>query len=858
MLAILATALLITASQDPTPGIARDLATARRKAIESVHYDLKFRLEQGIDTVRGSVTVEFELRAPRDSGPIQLDFDGAALNGISVNAKSVDLRRQNGHVVIPNALLRDGKNTFRADFASTVASTGTPLTRYRDKAANQDYFYTLVVPADAHRLFPCFDQPDLKATFSLHLEVPDGWHAIGNGAEIADETADGVRTVHFAKSKPLPTYLFAFAAGPFQRIDDAHASGVGRDDSRPLRMYVRKSRVKELERELLFSMHRESLQWLGDYFDSPYPFGKLDFVLLPGFPYGGMEHAGAIFYREASLVFDHVPTESEKIRRSTLIYHEVSHQWFGNLVTMEWFDDLWLKEGFATFVGYTLLDVLEPGKNAWLRFHQRVKPRAYAIDGTRGTTPIYQKLGNLADAKSAYGAIVYNKAPAVLRELHARLGPAVFRRGVQIFLQRHAYGNARWQDLAAALDEASGSDSGLWSTRWILAPGMPRVSAQTVADADGTVTACRLRQIGAQGEKALWPLDVEVMAFSAPDRHETIRARFVGASHPLEELVGKPRPKCLLLNPRDVAYGLFVLDEASSSWICDHAHEIEDLLLRATAMSALYNTLREAKLDPRRYLDVAIRLLERERDPETHSWLLGTVATTMGRYLPRDEAKAARTRVAEFLLPQLQHGLPGLELQTMRFLVRHCATRDVQLATRGVLDGETEVPGLELGRRDRFLLASAMLACGHVDLLLQEKVNTRGQDCGKEIFMAHAAADDPAAKKQYFELYQKLNEPPEQWMQDSLSFFHWPGQSGHTLRYLRPALDMVEWVKANRRIFFMPAWIDAFVNGHSSPEALEIVRTFLNEEQLPDDIRRKVLQSLDGLERAVRIRERWG
>jgi aminopeptidase N len=461
-------------AQDPELGISRALAVERRQAIQALRYELALNCKAGGDSVSGNVRISFDLAVAR---PLVLDFAGTSVAELRVNGAATAARRVHDHLLIPELALRVGRNEITASFVAPVASTGTSLTVYRDARTGEEFVYTLLVPADAHGLFPCFDQPDLKARFALTLEVPAAWTAVANSplASPLVETGDGRRFV-FRDTDPLPTYLFAFAAGPFTVLPSP-------DERKPsMRLFVRNSRIDELDPRSLFAMHRRSAEWLGDYFARPYPFAKLDVVLLPAFPYGGMEHAGAIFYRENALVFDHVPTENELIRRSTLIYHEVSHQWFGNLVTMEWFDDLWLKEGFATYVAYAALEALEPEYNAWLRFHQRVKPDAYRIDITEGTTPIYQELDNLADAKSAYGAIVYNKAPAVLRELQGRLGERAFRAGMQVFLERHAWGNARWSDLVQSLEEASDSDLTEWSRRWILARGMPTVRARWRAD----------------------------------------------------------------------------------------------------------------------------------------------------------------------------------------------------------------------------------------------------------------------------------------------------------------------------------------------------------------------------------------
>ena len=406
--------------QQPSPGIDRELARERYALLRDVEYDLRFRLSDRADAVTGSISMRFQFREGGDREDLVLDFGGAAISEVLVNNQSVELEREANHLIIPGGLLGDGLNGLRAEFSSVVAPTGTPLTVYRDQADGRDYYYTLLVPADAHRLFPCFDQPDLRAKYRLELDVPESWTAVSNTPMVdpsdpEPEVLPEGRLFRFEQSKPLPTYLFAFACGPFAELTPPQPQVPGITREEPMRVLLRESRLDDIDRETVVRLHDEGLSWLATSFDVPYPFDKLDVVLLPGFPYGGMEHAGAIFYRESSLVFDHQPTVDEQVRRSTLIYHELSHQWFGNLVTMKWFDDLWLKEGFATFYGYRAMAALEPGQRAWLRFLQRVKPRAYAVDATPGTTPVFQELQNLADAKSAYGAIVYNKAPAVLR-----------------------------------------------------------------------------------------------------------------------------------------------------------------------------------------------------------------------------------------------------------------------------------------------------------------------------------------------------------------------------------------------------------------------------------------------------------
>lgn len=839
----------------PGPGISRALAAARAELVRNVRYELRFVVEEGTREVSGRAVVQFDLPEDRvPDAPVILDYAGRGLADVRINQVPQEggVRRVHGHLILPAETLVPGRNRFSAAIRSTIAATGTPVSVYQDPTDAAEYYYTLLVPADAHRLFPCFDQPDLKAVLALELEVPPEWRAVSNAALREEPRRIGRRVrFSFADTAPLSTYLMAFAAGPFAVVEDGGAG------TTPLRIFLRRSRLERLEAAALFEMHAAALEHLADYFAAPYPFGKLDLVLLPGFPYGGMEHAGAIFYRESALVFDHPPTAGERTRRSTLVYHEVSHQWFGNLVSFVWFDDLWLKEGFATWMSYRLLDALEPDKQAWLRFHQRVKPRALVVDATAGTTAIWQRLDNLADAKSAYGAIVYNKAPAVLRELEVRLGAEPFRRGLRRFVERYAFGNARWSDLVAALQGVTRQDLSRWSERWILAAGLPRVRLHLTVES-GKIARAELRQESVQGGSETWPLRVELAVRRGATR-ETLVVESDAPSVEIEALRGAEIFDYCLLDPRSAAYGLFLPDPRSTEWLLDHLRLVEDPLERTVAQTQLFDAVREGELDPARFAGLAVARVRVETDPETHGWVLARLGTTLSRYLEGERRKTLRSAAVDAGFEVLRGEDTARKLQTLRFLAWRGEDERVLTLCQRILDGTSEIRGLEPGARDRYLLLAALLAAGRAgDRPARLRRSLEGEDIARHEYVAGAAAADPAVKKRYFASYLRADGPPEQWVAASLPFFHWPGQEELTLPYLRRALDRVEWVKRHRKIFFMPAWIDGFINGHSSPEALAQVEAWLAEHtDLAPDIHRKVLQSLDKLRRAVKIKARW-
>ncbi|MEO7455111.1 MAG: M1 family aminopeptidase, partial [Gemmatimonadaceae bacterium] len=411
-------AALLAPDSLPGPGVSLALAQDRAAHISQVRYALRMDVTRR-DTLYGSTQVRFQRRG---AGDVILDFRGLSFSGVAVNGAAVAPRAVNGHLVIPATALRIGENTVEMQFRSAIAPAGASVIRAHDATDGADYLYTLLVPADANQLFPCFDQPDLKARVTTTLVTPLEWKTVANGRLAGTSDRPNAREHRFTETEPISTYLIAFAAGPWTvRTDTVNG--------RPISLYVRASRAKEAESDSIIAMNARALAWLAKYTRQPFPFQKFDVVLAPAFPFGGMEHPGATFYNEESFIYRERPTLTQLLGREATIYHEVAHQWFGDYATMRWFDDLWLKEGFATYLAAVMQADLSPSANAWKSFYLRNKPAAYAVDASKGTTPVWQQLANLDQAKSNYGPIVYNKAPGVLKQLEYTVGAAAFQRG---------------------------------------------------------------------------------------------------------------------------------------------------------------------------------------------------------------------------------------------------------------------------------------------------------------------------------------------------------------------------------------------------------------------------------------------
>ncbi|MBY0489218.1 MAG: ERAP1-like C-terminal domain-containing protein [Gemmatimonadaceae bacterium] len=844
------------------PGVSASLAGVRRASLRHVAYDLALTVSAG-DTASGRVTVRFERSG---AGDVILDFRGLGIGEASVNgAPWPDAARSwnRQHLTVPAARLKPGANTLTLAFQTPVANAGAAIIRYRDVTDGQTYLYTLLVPSDANLLFPCFDQPDLKARVTFRLTAPKAWVALANGAEVgADTTGDQV-THRFAETRPLSTYLIAFAAGPWAVHTRAEAIREGAAPV-PVQLFVRATRAKEAEGDTLVALNAKALRWLGRYFDTPYGFDKYASLLAPAFPFGGMEHPGAVFYNEDSFIYRERPTTSQLLGRQATIFHEVAHQWFGDLVTMRWFDDLWLKEGFATFMAARMQAEVDPQANAWKTFYLRNKPVAYGTDATLGTTPVWQALGNLDQAKSNYGPIVYNKAPSVLRQLEYLVGPAAFQRGVQTFLRTHAYGNATWQALLAAIGTASGRDLTAWGRQWMLRPGMPIVQQQ-LRVANGRITRLALVQRPAQPSlsgKGTWPLKMQVLLYRAGGPPVRLPVELRGDTTVVTAAAGQAAPDFVYANDGDYGYAIVLPDSASVQWLEQHIEQVPDDFLRAMLWGSLWDLVREAQLDPLRYARMAMRALPTERDEQLAGTLVGRLSTALTRYGAAAARDAMLPEVEQLLLTGAadstrSYGTRKSHLDTYIGLARTPAALG---RLRGWLAGDT-IAGLPLRAPTRWSLVTRLVARGAPDadaLIAAERARDNTSEGQRQAFVAAAAKPDSAVKAALFTRWFGDASLNEEWVTSSLRAFHEPEQQALTRRYLAPALDTLPWVQQNRRIFFLGSWLGGTLGGQSDPAALAIVDQWLaGHPELAPDLRQKVLQSRDELERTVTIRARF-
>ncbi len=769
---------------------------------------------------------------------------------------------QNGHVELPANLLKPDENDVVITFKAPVAPAGKAITRFEDKDDGSEYIYTLFVPMDAEMAFPCFDQPDLKAKFKLDVFTPAHWTVISNTPEVAGNEREneayseqGMRHTVFAETRPISTYLFAFAAGPFQKVHDTPGLPG---------LYVRKSKLQKAEAEApaVQQITADGIKYLSDYFAQPFPFPKYDMVMIPGFAYGGMEHAGATFLREESILFRTAPTHSDRLNRDILLLHELTHQWFGDLVTMRWFDDLWLKEGFAQYMAYHALNSLKPDENVWKRFYQAIKPAAYAIDSTQGTTPIYQDIPNLKDAKSAYGAIVYSKAPGVIKQLAFVVGEDQFRDGLRLYLKEHAYANAEWADLVHALERTSKKPLGPWADAWIKRRGMPQVDVAWSCESKGDSTRTRIgvSQRDVLDEGGFWPIATKVLVNYGKTETQT---RIEWKTAKTEFITGKGDacPRYVFANYQDEAYGRFLLDPVSRKAVMSELGSMTDVFQRTLLWGSLWDSVREAEMDPREYIDLALKNLPTEEDESLAQSIIGRTITALHRYVSPEARAQLVPKMETLAADQMLHSpSQDMRITWFRALRGVAETANARGQLKDMLTGKLVVPGVELRPLDRWNIVEALIAQNDPEaeavLAAEEKRDPSG-DGRKYAYMAAAARPDAATKKQYFDEYLHDAARPEDWIELSLGSFNWWNQSDLTLPYLGPALDALPQVKRERKIFFMLAWLNAFIGGQQSAAAQKQVHEFLQQRQLDKDLRLKILEVVDELDRTVKIKAKY-
>jgi len=826
-----------TGSAPPGRGISETLAQERAAAIRALRYDLSFVVPTDVgEPVQGRALVRFTLAAPH-----RIVFDFAQppdrIRSVKSGGAAVEPEFQDGHPVIPAHLTKAGENEIVIEFAAG----NEPFNRDRE------FLYTLFVPARAHRAFPCFDQPDLKARYTLSLDVPAGWETIANSPVTATES-DAQRTrVRFAETPPIPTYLFSFATGRFS-VETARRNG------REFRMLHRETDAAKVarNRDAIFDLHAAALAWLEDYTAIPYPFAKFEFVAVPSFQFGGMEHPGAILYNATGLLLDESATQNQMLDRATLIAHETSHMWFGDLVTMRWFNDVWMKEVFANFMAGKIVNPSFPEVNHDLRFLLANYPAAYQVDRTAGSNPIRQPLANLEEAGQLYGPIIYQKAPIMMRQLELVVGETAFRDGLREYLKTYSFGNATWNDLVRILDARTPEDLAAWSRAWVEERGRPEFATNVSvkrAELKLTLTASDPLRRG-----LAWPQQLRVVLGYPGGVFDEQKVYVKGEAAAFIEFDRFSVPLFVLPNGGGLGYGLFVLDEDSRKYLLSHLEDIPDALTRGSAWVTLWDNVVEQYISADDFMALILRALPRETDEQNVQRVLGYTTRAFWRNMtPRQ-----RSRHAPRLEAMLRAGINRAASSSAKS-AWFTAFRDIATTRSGVAwlervwRRDQQIPGLTFAETDEIAMALE-LAVREVpawnEILQTQLDRTQNPDRkARFAFAMPALSADPRTREQAFDrLRQVENRRREPWVIESLAYLNHPLRESHARRFVGPSLELLREIQRTGDIFFPGRWMEAALNGHQSAEAAAAVRDFLGRElQYPQRLRWTILSAADDL-----------
>ncbi|MEU5101647.1 aminopeptidase N [Streptomyces sp. NPDC021354] len=744
----------------PGTNLTREEAQRRARLLTVDSYEIELDLSgaQEGGTFRSVTTVRFDVaEAGADSFA---DLVAPTVHQVVLNGYELDPAKAFADSRIALTGLQEGRNELRVVADCAYTNTGEGLHRFVDPVDQQAYLYTQFEVPDARRVFANFEQPDLKATFQFTVTAPEGWTVISNSP--TPEPKDNIW--RFEPTPRISTYITALIVGPYHSV---HSSWEGQGRSVPLGIYCRPSLAEFLDSDAIFEVTRQGFDWFQEKFDYAYPFAKYDQLFVPEFNAGAMENAGAVTIRD-QYVFRSKVTDAAYETRAETILHELAHMWFGDLVTMEWWNDLWLNESFATYTSIAC-QAYAPGSRwpqAWTTFANSMKTWAYRQDQLPSTHPIMAEIRDLDDVLVNFDGITYAKGASVLKQLVAYVGQDEFFKGVQAYFKRHAYRNTRLSDLLGALEETSGRDLKTWSKAWLETAGINILRPEIETDASGTITSFAVRQEapalppGAKGtlsDDAAPPRGVlrphrvaiglyELSATGKLLRGDRIEVDVDGELTPVPALAGRKRPAVILLNDDDLSYAKVRLDPESLAVVTEHLGDFEASLPRALCWASAWDMTRDGELATRDYLSLVLSGIAKESDIGVVQSLQRQAKLALDLYAAPEWRETGLAKWTEATLTHLRAAAPGSDHQlAWARAFADTARTDEQLGLlSGLLAGSEAIEGLTIDTELRWALLERLAATGRADEEAITEELGRDRTSAGERHAATARASRPA------------------------------------------------------------------------------------------------------------------
>ncbi|MFF9805978.1 aminopeptidase N [Streptomyces coeruleorubidus] len=847
----------------PGTNLTREEAQQRAKllAVDSYEIELDLSGAQEGGTYRSVTTVRFDVS--ENGADSFIDLVAPAVHEVTLNGDSLDPAEVFADSRIALHGLLEGRNILRVVAECAYTNTGEGLHRFVDPVDDQAYLYTQFEVPDARRVFASFEQPDLKATFQFTVKAPEGWTVVSNSP--TPEPQDSVWV--FEPTPRISTYITALIVGPYHSVHSVYEKD---GQSVPLGIYCRPSLAEYLDSDAIFEVTRQGFEWFQEKFDYAYPFKKYDQLFVPEFNAGAMENAGAVTIRDQYVFRSKVTDAAYEVRAETIL-HELAHMWFGDLVTMEWWNDLWLNESFATYTSIAC-QAHAPGSrwpHAWTTFANSMKTWAYRQDQLPSTHPIMAEIRDLDDVLVNFDGITYAKGASVLKQLVAYVGMDEFFRGVQAYFKRHAYGNTRLSDLLGALEETSGRDLKTWSEKWLQAAGINILRPEIETDADGVVTSFAIRQeapalpAGAKGEPMLRPHRIAVGLYELDEdsgklvRDERIELDVDGELTAVPQLVGKRRPAVILLNDDDLSYAKVRLDEQSLAFVTEHLGDFESSLPRALCWASAWDMTRDAELPARDYLSLVLSGIGKESDIGVVQSLHRQVKLAVDLYADPAAREALLARWTDATLAHLRAAAPGSDHQLAwaRAFAATARTPEQLDLLDALLEGSQTIEGLVVDTELRWAFVERLAAVGRFDEteIAGEYDRDRTAAGERHAATARAARPTPEAKAEAWASVVDSDKLPNAVQEAVIAGFVQTDQRDLLAPYADRYFEVVKdiWESRSHEMAQQIA-VGLYPTVQVSRETLDKTDAWLTSAEPNAALRRLVSESRAGVERALR------
>ncbi|MFN8076051.1 MAG: aminopeptidase N [Kineosporiaceae bacterium] len=844
----------------PGTELTREETTVRAGLLEVADYDIRLDLTVGASRFATTTVVRFDCRRPGEETFVDLiapQVLEVVLNGTSLPVAEVV---ETGRIRLPGLA---ATNELRVVAEGAYMNTGEGLHRFEDPVDGNVYLYTQFEVADARRVFACFDQPDLKATFRWTVTAPSDWQVVSvSPTPQPTPVGDGVSTWSFDPTPRLSTYVTALVAGPYHVVRGSLTSSDGR--TVPLGVFCRASLAEHLDADEVFDLTLRGFAWFERQFEQPYPFAKYDQLFVPEFNAGAMENAGAVTITE-QYVWRSKPAEATVERRALTILHELAHMWFGDLVTMRWWDDLWLNESFAEYISTRCQAEATRWGTAWTTFSSAEKSWAYRQDQLATTHPIVADIETLADVEINFDGITYAKGASVLKQLVAWVGEEAFDEGLRRYFRTHAWGNTTLADLLAKLRETSGRDVDAWAKDWLQTAGVATLRPVIEVDAEGVITSLAVTQEAPPEQPTLRPHRLAVGGYDLLDgalrrvwRHELDIA---GARTDVPELAGRPRPDLLLVNDDDLAYAKIRLDPASLSTAVEHLGDFEDSLPRTLIWGAAWDMTRDAELGARAFVRLVSGHVATVDDPSVAQTLLRQLGGALAFYAAPEFRAEAEAETADRLIELLRGAEPGSDTQLLllRSVTGLARTPDQLDLLAGLLDGSAPLPELTVDADRRWELLTALVVGGRAgEAEIAAELARDDTASGRlRAAAARAAVPTPEAKAAAWQSIVGDDELPNAVQAAVISGFGQVPDRALLEPFVEPYFACLEriWTERTSEMATQVV-VGLYPTLLAGPETVERTDAWLAAH--PDDaaLRRLVVEGKDGVLRSLRAYER--